>query len=569
MRFSKMFIPTLREDPSEAEAISHKLLLRGGFIRRLATGLYMYLPLGWRVMNKINQIIREEMNAIGALEINLPALHPAEVWQQTGRWSDVGEEMFRLKDRTNRDLCLGMTHEEIITFLVSKDVRSYRNLPLFLYQIQTKFRDEARPRGGIIRTREFIMKDSYSFDKDEEGLSVSYDLHLEAYCRIFNRCGLEFYTAESDPGMMGGFTAHEFMSPTTEGEDEIVLCDECGYVANVEVAATFSPDVEASKWEFEEIFTKDNKTVDEVSNFLNLPPAYFIKSLLLIGENGPFLALIRGDQELHEKKLQRAIQGKFRPATKDEVLNILKVEAGNIGPMGHVLKRYADPSLQNGSYVTGANKPNYHIRGVKANVHFDAEWHDIHISKAGDRCSKCDSSVRMQHAVEIGNTFRLGTKYSSALRAVYLDDEGREKPIIMGSYGIGPARVAAAAVQQNHDDKGIIWPASIAPFDVILLPLTKKDPALAKAAETLTKYLTKAGFEALIDDRDERPGVKFNDADLIGIPWQVIIGTRSVTEGCVELKSRQTGVIEKIKLEEVVEKLSEKYDSPQIRGCVF
>ncbi|RMD52252.1 MAG: proline--tRNA ligase, partial [Nitrospirae bacterium] len=551
-------IPTLREDPSEAEAISHKLLLRGGYIRRLAAGLYIFLPLGWRVINKINNIIRKEMNAIGALEIHMPALHPAEIWQQTGRWSEIGDEMFRLKDRNGRDMCLGMTHEEIITWLAAHEIRSYRDLPLFLYQIQTKFRDEARPRGGILRTREFLMKDSYSFDVDEEGLNTSYDLHIEAYCRIFNECGLAFYTAESDPGMMGGFTAHEFMSPSVDGEDEIILCDKCGYVANVEVGMTFSPDIEDRDWDFEEVYTGDKKSIEEVSTFLNIPPSYLIKSLLMVGEKGPFLVLLRGDQELHEKKLQRII-GRFRPAHKDEVKEILGVEPGYIGPVGKEIPIYADLSLQKGTYIAGANKEGFHIKGVKPGVHFDANWYDLHVSRDGELCSKCRAEVHIQKAIEIGNTFRLGTKYSKPLKAFYLDREGKEKPIVMGSYGIGPARVAAAIVEQYHDDRGIIWPPSISPFDFIILVLNNKDEECVEAGEKLYKSLEKEGFEVLIDDRDERPGVKFNDADLIGIPWQLIIGSKSIKEGCVELKSRLSGEIEKIQIESSIDK---------IKGCI-
>src|SRR3990172_9109611 len=355
MRYSKMFIPTLREEPSDAEAVSHKLLLRGGYIRRLSSGLYIILPLGWRVIQKINKIIREEMNAIGAQEVQLPALQPAEIWQQTGRWTDIGEEMFRFKDRTGRDMCLGMTHEEIMTWLVSREVRSYRELPLFLYQIQTKFRDEARPKSGILRTREFIMKDSYSFDVDENGLKRSYDLHIEAYCRIFNRCGLSFYTAESDPGMMGGFTAHEFMAPSPEGEDKIILCDKCGYVANVDIAHTLSSKVEPLDMPYEKVLTENKKTVEEVTGFLNIPPERLIKSLLVIAKDGPNLMLLRGDEDLHEKKVQRLL-GDFRPATRDEIRTILGVDAGYIGPMAHSVKRFGSLSVKEGTFVTGANE---------------------------------------------------------------------------------------------------------------------------------------------------------------------------------------------------------------------
>ena len=556
MRYSKMFIPTLREEPSDAEAVSHKLLLRGGYIRRLSSGLYIILPLGWRVIQKINKIIREEMNAIGAQEVQLPALQPAEIWQQTGRWTDIGEEMFRFKDRTGRDMCLGMTHEEIMTWLVSREVRSYRQLPLFLYQIQTKFRDEARPKSGILRTREFIMKDSYSFDVDENGLKRSYDLHIEAYCRIFNRCGLSFYTAESDPGMMGGFTAHEFMAPSPEGEDKIILCDKCGYVANVDIAHTLSSKVEPLDMPYEKVLTENKRTVEEVTGFLNISPERLIKSLLVIAKDGPNLMLLRGDEDLHEKKVQRLL-GDFRPATRDEIRTILGVDAGYIGPMAHSVKRFGSLSVKEGTFVTGANEEGYHVKGIKPGVHFDALWHDIRVAKAGDRCGKCNAEVSVAKAIEIGNTFQLGTKYSTSLKAFYLDENGHEKPVIMGSYGIGVARIAAAAVEQRHNGKAILWPPSIAPFTVEVLPLNTSDQQIQERAEKIYQGLLKAGFDVLIDDRNERPGVKFNDADLIGAPVHVILGTKSIKEGVIEVKCRTTGQIERVAVDNVVNFIKE------------
>jgi prolyl-tRNA synthetase len=539
MRFSKTFIPTLRETPSEAEAISHKLLLRGGFIRQLASGLYIFLPLGWRVMEKINRIIREEMQRIGAQELFMTVLHPAEIWQKTGRWYEIGDEMFRLKDRTGRDMCLGMTHEEIITWLAAREIKSYRDLPQIWYQIQTKLRDEARPKSGIMRTREFIMKDSYSFDRDEEGLERSYQLHIDAYNRIFQRCGLKYYQVESDPGMMGGAMAHEFMAPSPAGEDDVALCDKCGYAANVELAKSISPEVRFDDWAYEEVHTPDKRTVQEVSEFLGIPPQYFIKSLLYMTDSGPVLVLIRGDQDLQEKKLQRIIGG-FRAASRDEVVETLGVEAGFIGPHGHSIRIIADETLREGVYVSGANKKDYHLKGLRPGVHFDAEWADLHIAKAGDRCVNCGSPLRIERVIEIGNIFKLGTKYSVPLRATYLDEDGTEKPIIMGSYGIGPARVAAAAVEQNHDEDGIIWPLSIAPFQVIVLPLNIKDEKVVSVAENIYNELLQKGVDVIIDDRDERAGVKFKDADLIGIPLQVIVGEKGLKEGKVEIKQRKT-----------------------------
>ena len=555
MFFSKMFIPTLREVPADAEAISHVLMLRAGYVRQLASGLYMYLPLGLRVINKINNVLKEEMNAIGGQEISLPVLHPAEIWQQTGRWDAIGDEMFRLKDRTGRDMCLGMTHEEIMTWLASREIRSYRDMPQVWYQIQTKLRDEARPKSGILRTREFAMKDSYSFDISEEALDKNYQLHAAAYHRIFERCGLNFFMVESDPGMMGGGVSHEFMAPSPAGEDKVALCDKCGYSANTELALSNPNQIEAKAWEIEEIHTPEKRTVKEVSNFLKLTPEYFIKSILVISDTGPVLAVVRGDQDLHEKKLSMVI-GPHRPAQKPEVKEILGVEAGFIGPMGHKLRIVGDNCLKEGVYVSGANKPHYHIRGIKAETDFSAEWHDIHIAKAGDSCVKCGNALKIEQVIEIGNIFKLGTKYSSALKALFLDENGQEKPIIMGSYGIGPARIAAAAIEQNYDKDGIIWPKNISPFDVEILPLNMKDQATTEGAEKLYRELSEKGLDVLMDDRDERAGVKFKDADLIGIPFQIILGEKNLTEGLVEIKYRRTKEIKKVKVEEVAGQVS-------------
>lgn len=554
MRFSKMLIPTLRETPSETEAISHQLMLRAGYVRQLAAGLYIFLPLGWRVINRIHAILREEMNAIGAQEISMPVLHPAEIWQQTGRWDSIGDEMFRLKDRTDRDMCLGMTHEEIMTWLAAREIRSYRDLPQVWYQIQTKLRDEARPKSGILRTREFIMKDSYSFDAAEEGLRTNYKRHEEAYHRIFSRCGLKFSMVESDPGMMGGAVSHEFMAPSAAGEDEIALCDKCGYSANVELALSHPMKNEPKNWLREEVHTPEKRTVLEVSNFLKLSPSMFIKSILVITDKGPVLALVRGDQELHEKKLAKII-GTHRPAQKSEVKEILGVEAGFIGPMGHLVRIIADECLREGVYVSGANKPHYHVKGIKADEDFSGEWHDIHAAKAGDLCVKCGSPLRLERVIEIGNIFQLGIKYSNPLKAFFLDENGQEKPIIMGSYGIGPARIAAAAVEQNNDKDGIVWPRSIAPFDVELLPLNMNDPKTVEAAERLYGDMSAQGIEVLMDDRAERAGVKFKDADLIGIPAQVVLGEKNLKEDLVEIKDRKTKETVKVKIEEVVAKI--------------
>jgi len=554
MNYSKMLIPTMREVPSEAEAISHKLMLRAGYVRQLAAGLYVYLPLGWRVIRRITAILKEEMDAIGAQEVSMPILHPAEIWQKTGRWYEIKDEMFRLKDRTGRDMCLGMTHEEIMTWLASRELKSYRDLPQIWYQIQTKLRDEARPKSGILRTREFIMKDSYSFDVDEEGLDINYKIHAAAYHKIFERCGLKFYQVESDTGMMGGAAAHEFMAPSPAGEDDVVICAHCSYKANVEVAQSIPYPIKDYGWQFEEVHTPAVKTIKDVSAFLNIEPAYFIKSLLLTSVEGTVLVLIRGDQELHEKKLLKLI-GNFKAAAKDEVLSILGVEAGFIGPMSHDIRILADLSLKEGSYIAGANKVDYHIKGITSGKDFSAEWHDLHVAKDGDFCPKCQNPLgrmRMERVIEIGNIFKLGVKYSAPLHAIFLDGNGQEKPLIMGSYGIGPARIAAASIEQNSDKDGIIWPKSIAPFDVEIIPLNVSDVRTRETSGRLYSSLIDSGLEVLLDDRDERPGVKFKDADLIGIPVHLIMGEKSLKDNMVEIKLRRTKEILKVQLEDAV-----------------
>ncbi len=558
MRYSRLFIPTLKEAPAEAEAISHKLMVRAGYVRQLAAGLYIYLPLGIRVMEKINRIIREEMNAIGGQEVTMPVMNPAEVWQQTGRWDAIGDEMFRLKDRGGRDMCLAMTHEETMTWLAAHDLRSYRDLPQIWYQLQTKLRDEARPKSGVLRTREFVMKDSYSFDVDEAGLDKSYQLHLDAYKKIYSRCGVKFYVVQSDTGMMGGSMAHEFMAPSPAGEDEVALCEGCGYAANVELALSGPKASNSPDWQYEEVATPERRTIDEVTRFLKVTPELLVKSILVMSDKGPVLALVRGDQTLHEKKLMKLI-GPHRSAQKEEVKEFLGVPAGFIGPMDHKIRKIADPVLKQGRYVAGANKEGFHVKGVTADMHFpDAEFADIHLAAAGDACVQCGKPIRIERVIEAGNIFKLGTKYSVPLKANYLDESGTEKPIVMGSYGIGPARIAAAAVEQGNDENGIIWPLAIAPYQVVVLPVNVKDTKSMEIAEGMYAALEEQGFEALLDDRDERAGIKFKDADLIGIPWRIIIGEKNLKESMVEIKERKTGVVEKVKVEEAVGRIAEK-----------
>ncbi len=558
MKFSGSLIPTLRETPGDAEAISHRLMLRAGLIRQLAAGIYVYLPLGQRVLDKITAIIREEMNAIGGQEITMPVLQPAEIWQQSGRWDAIGGEMFRLKDRAGRDMCLGMTHEEVVAWLAAREVRSYRDLPQIWYQIQTKERDEARPRSGVLRTREFLMKDSYTLDPDSTALERSYAAHRDAYCRIFDRCGLRYHVVESDPGMMGGLGSHEFMAPSDAGEDEIAICAACGYAANVELARGIPPAPEFRAGQREEVATPGARTIADVARLLGIDPRLTIKSLLYVGkESGPVLALVRGDHTLHERKLARAVREEVRPAHLDEVRQWLGTPVGSIGPLGVTIPVIADEALREGCYVVGANRDGYHIKGVRPGSDVDCRFVDLHTVQPGEGCPTCGAPLAVERVIEVGNIFKLGTKYSVPLRALYLDEAGQERPIVMGSYGIGPARIAAGVVEQRHDANGIVWPWAIAPFQVHLVAIGGKDPAQAAMAGELYRQLWAAGFETLLDDRDERPGVKFNDADLLGLPVRVTIGTRFTREGMIEVRSRQTHEERRVPPSEVGETIRE------------
>jgi prolyl-tRNA synthetase len=539
MRWSTSFIPTLREDPADAEAVSHRLMVRAGLVRQLTAGVYVYLPLGQRAIDKVNAIIREEMNAIGGQEITMPVLHPAELWQESGRWYDIKDEMFRLKDRHGRDMCLGMTHEEVVAWLAAKEIRSYRELPQVWYQIQTKERDEARPRSGVLRTREFWMKDAYTLDVDEAGLDTAYERQKGAYVRIFERAGLAFYVVESDVGMMGGLGAHEFMAPSDAGEDEIARCVACGYAANVELARSRSPAASFPGGPREEVLTPGVRTIDDVCALLGVEPAQTIKSLLYVGPSGAVLALVRGDQQLHEKKLARLLGGVVRPAHPDEVRDALGVQVGSVGPVGASVPVVADETLGDGVYVCGANREGVHRRGVRPGRDFTARYADLHVAQGGDGCPECGAPLLVERVIEVGNIFKLGTKYSRALGATYLDEQGQARPIVMGSYGIGPARIVASAIEQRHDADGIVWPWAIAPAQVHVLPVNVKQAAMRETAERLYQELQAAGFEAVLDDRDERPGVKFKDADLLGIPVRVTVGARLAKDGKVEVRTRR------------------------------
>jgi prolyl-tRNA synthetase len=553
MRWSRSLIPTLREDPADAEAISHRLMVRAGLVRQLAAGIYVYLPVGQRVLDKVNAILREEMNRIGGQEITMPVLQPAEIWQQSGRWEGIAE-MFRLRDRYQRDMCLGMTHEEVIAWIASKEVRSYRDLPQIWYQIQTKERDEARPRSGVLRTREFLMKDSYTLDPDAAALEISYNAHKEAYRRIFDRCGIEYVVVESDPGMMGGSGSHEFMARSAAGEDEVALCDGCGYAANVELARGRPVTPAAPDWRREEIATPGAKTIADVSATLAIDPALTIKTLVFMVGSDAILALVRGDHVLHERKLARALRAEARPAGPDEVKALLGVAFGSLGPVGarRVKRILADRTLAEGSYVVGANREGYHLVGVTPGKDFECEWADLQVVLPGEACLTCGKPLRVERVIEVGNIFKLGTKYSIPLGAMYLDERGQQRPVVMGSYGIGPARIAAAAIEQRHDPDGIVWPWAIAPFHVHVIPVAVKDPQQSAAAEAIYRDLGAAGFDCLLDDRDERAGVKFKDADLLGLPIRITVGNALTREGVVEIRERATRSERRVPLTEVL-----------------
>ena len=557
MRLSTSLVPTLKEEPAEAEARSHTLMLRAGLVRQLAAGVFVWLPLGQRLLDKITAIIREEMNAIGGQEITMPVIHPAEIWKQSGRWDGI-PEMFKLEDRHGREMCLGMTHEEVIAWLAAREIHSYRDLPQIWYQIQTKERDEARPRSGVLRTREFVMKDSYTLDPDEAALDRSYGAHEQAYRRIFERCGLVFHVVQSDTGMMGGHSAHEFMAPSAAGEDEIAMCAGCGYAANVELAQSIPIAPEFPPEGREEVATPDARTIAQVASFLGIDPRLTIKSLLYVApRGGPVLVLVRGDHHLHERKLLRAVGEECRPAHPEEIRDLLGAPAGSVGPLGARVPVVADETLREGRYVVGANREGFHVRGVKPGEDFPCRFADLHTVTPGEACTVCGRALTVERVIEIGNIFKLGTKFSEALGARYLDENGQERSIVMGSYGIGPARIAATAVEQRADADGIVWPAAIAPFAVHIVVVNMRDEAQAKAGEALYAQCHQHGLGALLDDRPERPGVKFKDADLLGMPVRVTIGNAWVKSGLVEVRARRTREERRVASDAVMESIRE------------
>lgn len=545
MRISHMFGTTLRQAPAEAEITSHKLLLRAGAVRQLAAGIYSYLPLGWRVIRKIERIMQEEMDAIGGQEIGLPILHPAEIWQETGRWYDVGPEMVRLKDRADRDFVLGMTHEEIVTDLARREIRSYRQLPFMAYQIQRKIRDEARPRGGIIRLREFLMKDAYSFHPDQASIDEYYPSMYQAYHNIFRRAGLNVIAVEADTGMMGGTGSHEFMLLSPNGEDTVVVCSNCDYAANLEKAEFVKPEpvAAATGLPTERVSTPGVKTIEALAAFLNLPQGQMLKTVAYSTGEQLVAAIIRGDLEVNEAKLAKVLGTANYHLASDEELRAAGIHPGYMSPVGlKGVRVIADDSLKDGSeYVAGANEPDAHL----LHVHMGRDVRpddvaDIASAREGDTCTRCGGTLRAQRGIEVGHTFKLGTRYSSALGADYLGPDGKQHPIVMGSYGIGLDRLVAAIVEQNHDDKGIIWPRSVAPLDIHLVALGVDDPNVAAYGEEVYKELQAAGFDVLYDDREETPGVKFNDADLIGLPLRLTVSPRNIREDRVEAKLRSS-----------------------------
>ncbi|MDR2161665.1 MAG: proline--tRNA ligase [Desulfovibrio sp.] len=554
MRWSTAYIPTLKEAPADAEVVSHRLLVRAGMIRKLAAGIYSYLPLGLKALARVERVVREEMDRAGAQEVLLPAVQPADLWLESGRWDRYGKELLRFKDRHQRDSCLGPTHEEVITDLLRGEVRSYRQLPVILYQIQTKFRDEIRPRFGLMRGREFIMKDAYSFDRDSAGADASYQAMSEAYRRIFQRLGLRFRVVEADSGAIGGAFSHEFMVLARTGEDVIAVCPACDYAANVERAEILPPEStdSAQPPPPAEISTPGLHTVAEVCAFLGLPPTRLVKTLLFMADGRPVAALVRGDREINEVKLKNFLQaGDLRLASPGEVACLTGAPPGFAGPVNLPVPRLvADQELAaRQGWITGANRTDTHLENVSlARDAAISAYADLRSMADGDACPRCRRPVTSMRGIEVGHVFKLGLKYSQAMNAVFLDEEGRERHMVMGCYGIGVSRVVAAAIEQNHDDHGIVFPPPLAPFPVILANLDVKSAGCSARAEELYVLLQGEGLDVLLDDREERPGVKFKDMDLVGAPMQLILGARGLARDAVEAKDRRTGAREELPL---------------------
>ena len=567
MKLSRSLIPTLKEIPRDAVIPSHQLMLRAGMIRPLGAGIYSDLPFGWRAAKKVMTILREEMDRIGGQELYMPCLNPISIWEETGRAGDFGSDLFRLMDRKNRSTgegeryCLAPTHEEVICDIARGYVKSYRDLPQIWYQIQVKLRDEPRPRSGLMRSRHFIMKDSYTLDRDEEGQDHGYQLHYQAYSRIFERSGLETFVVGASSGLMGGSGSQEFMVESESGEDTTARCDRCGYSANLEVATSNVEPVAGNDDPdaITEVATPNQRTIEEVSSFLSIEPRILIKSLLYLVEGQPILALVSGEDDVNESKLGAVLGAPFRPAEPHEALQYMHANLGFLGPVGvdKFVNVIADLRLRNSrGLATGANKDGYHITGVKVGRDFQpSEFRDLRTIKAGETCPNCHAKLRLARAIEVGHIFKLGTKYSQAMGAVFLDENGVEKPIVMGSYGIGVGRLVATVIEFSHDEHGIIWPRSVSPFDLMLITLNPMQTDIFKLSQSLYDDLTKQGYEVLWDERDVRPGVKFNDADLIGIPVQIIVGDRAIATGAIEVKIRKTNQRHYIPREELISKI--------------
>jgi prolyl-tRNA synthetase len=545
-RASELFLPTLREDPADAEAVSQKLLVRGGFIRQVSAGLWTFMPLGWRVHRKVEQIIREELDAFGAQEMLMPVLTPAELWEATGRISIP--ELFHLKDRTGRDYILPLTHEETVAFH-GREIRSYRELPQIWYHLQTKDRDEPRPRGGLLRLREFIMKDGYSFDRDEAGLDESFRKHAVAYARIFERCGVEAHEVAAESGIMGGSGSRDFLAPSGSGENTLVTCENGDYAADLEIAEgrPSAPDFPEELAQPQEVETPGQRTIEDVSQFLGVDPRATAKAMPVVTDGRVVLALVRGDDRLNQMKLLEALGEDFRPAEQEEIRQAFGAAGGSIGPVGTAVEVIADEALREGQYVVGANRDDVHLRGVQAGRDYEPRFADLREILEGDACPECGGHLRLQVAIEVGHIFKLETKYSAPLGATFLDEDGSDKPLVMGSYGIGPARIIAAAVEQHHDENGITWPRSIAPYDVHLVAL----PGVEEQAAEAARVLDEAGADVLLDDRDQRAGEKFADADLLGCPLRVTVGKKTVEDGAADVRDRTSGEERRVPLAEL------------------